>query len=76
MESRGNSPGCLGKPLPNPFGSINPLGTEGKRNGCVAGRDSFGSTLHWGPDYSTNRYPLTSTSYTSPDGKLLSKMIG
>ncbi|KAJ3269754.1 hypothetical protein HDV01_001055 [Terramyces sp. JEL0728] len=28
----------------------------------------MGSTLHWGPDYSHNRYPQTHQTYTLPSG--------
>ena len=72
MESRGNAPGCLASARNPEFANSNPAGTQGQMNGCEAGRDSYGSSLHWGLDFNTNRYPLTTTAYTTPNGKLLS----
>jgi len=31
------------------------------------GQDSFGSTLHWGPDWSHNKYELTHQTYKHTD---------
>jgi len=36
------------------------------------GHNSFFSTLHWGPDWSLNRYLLTSQTYTLPAGQSFS----
>ncbi|KAJ3162245.1 hypothetical protein HDU88_006728 [Geranomyces variabilis] len=37
--------------------------------GPVKGSDSIGSTLHWGPSYDLNRFPLTHKEFTLPGGK-------
>jgi hypothetical protein len=34
------------------------------------GRDTFGSALHWGPDFFGNRYPLTVKDFKLPKGAL------
>lgn len=77
MESRGNAPGCAisqQAQFPSPdAGSGTPThGTQSQQQTCTVGRDTFGSTLHWGPDFFTNRYPQTTSSYTLPGGKSLS----
>jgi len=38
-----------------------------KANG--GGVESFGSTMHWGPDWSRNQYMKTHAEYTLPGGK-------
>ncbi|KAF9569993.1 hypothetical protein EC968_002352 [Mortierella alpina] len=44
---------------------------ESRGNGpeyAAGGHDQISSTLHWGPSYELNRYPLTHASYSLPDG--------
>ena len=46
---------------------------ESRGNGpsyAGGGYDAYGSTLHWGTDYSTNRWDLTHAEYKSPSGNL------
>ncbi|KAI8800412.1 concanavalin A-like lectin/glucanase domain-containing protein [Cladochytrium replicatum] len=34
----------------------------------AGGRNAFGSTLHWGPTWDQNKYPLTTAQYKLPSG--------
>ncbi|KAG9322107.1 hypothetical protein KVV02_000999, partial [Mortierella alpina] len=38
----------------------------------AGGHDQVSSTLHWGPSYEFNRYPLTHANYSLPDGSSFS----
>lgn len=49
-------------------GEIDIMESRGNNPGYPAGGNNiFASTLHWGPDYSQNRYTLTHASYTNGD---------
>ena len=46
-------------------GEIDIMESRGNDASCSAGgRNKFGSTLHWGPDWSENRWHMTHGSYT------------
>jgi hypothetical protein len=46
-------------------GEIDIMESRGNDDSCsVGGRDTFGSTLHWGIDYAHNQYEKTTQSYT------------
>ena len=46
-------------------GEIDIMESRGNAAGySPGGRNKFGSTLHWGPDYSTDNYPKTHQVYT------------
>ncbi|KAF9974719.1 hypothetical protein BGZ73_001838 [Actinomortierella ambigua] len=48
---------------------------ESRGNGpdyAGGGVNKIGSTLHWGPSWDMNRWPLTHQEYTLPNGKLFS----
>lgn len=52
-------------------GEIDIMESRGNTAGPgFSGRESFGSTLHWGPDVNGNKYPLTNQEYKSPKGDL------
>ena len=46
----------------------NAPGCPADSTSCTVGRDTFQSTLHWGPDFFSNRYKLTTKAYTLPNG--------
>jgi len=53
-------------------GEIDIMESRGNAPGYPqGGYDSFGSTLHWGPDWSRNLWPQTHASYMSPAGRNL-----
>jgi hypothetical protein len=46
-------------------GEIDIMESRGNDASCAAGgRNKFASTLHWGPDWTSNRYELTTQQYT------------
>ena len=52
-------------------GEIDIMESRGNAPGYASGGyDSFGSTLHWGPDYSRNRWSMTHADYKVPSGNL------
>ncbi|KAJ3412158.1 hypothetical protein HDV05_001133 [Chytridiales sp. JEL 0842] len=53
-------------------GEIDIMESRGNAPGYVlGGNDAYGSTLHWGPSFSLNRYPQTNAQYKLKDGKTL-----
>ena len=49
-------------------GEIDIMESRGNDASCAAGgRNKFASTLHWGPDWTSNRYDLTTKQYTAPE---------
>lgn len=45
-------------------------GNEGYPKSAGGGPQSFGSTLHWGPDWTSNQYNKTHATYSLPSGTL------
>ncbi|KAJ3412155.1 hypothetical protein HDV05_001130 [Chytridiales sp. JEL 0842] len=53
-------------------GEIDIMESRGNAPGYIlGGNDAYGSTLHWGPSFSLNRYPQTHKQYKLKNGKTL-----